>query len=304
MVALRDPVRDHLLFADFAQGVAMGCVLLGVVSKLDYERLLGKLSFVPLVASFALSALLVLLGSGPGASDAKVNLLGFQPVEIIRLLLVLFLAGYFGQRWDVLRHARETRGRLAALTRWVDIPPLEYTLPALVSVALSLLFFFLQRDMGPALIFACLFLALYGMARGSALVPAAGLGMVVGGLRGGLRHRRSAHRPRARFDVALALEQHDPWRRSTGAFAVGVRHRRRVGHGHRAGRSAGGPGGAYRPDSLGAGRGMGLPGRGRRLRAVRVAGLSRATHRRCARAPITNSSWRRAWPRPPLCRSC
>jgi len=63
--------------------------------------------------------------------------------EIIRLpLLVLFLAGYFGQRWDVLRHARETRPRLAVLTRWVDIPPLEYTLPAGGCVALSLLFFF------------------------------------------------------------------------------------------------------------------------------------------------------------------
>src|SRR5208337_4482694 len=89
------------------------------------------------------------------------------------------VSGYFGQRWDVLRHARETRGRLALLTRWVNIPPLEYTLPAAVCVALSLLFFFLQKDMGPALIFACLFLALYGVARSSAVVPAAGLATVV-----------------------------------------------------------------------------------------------------------------------------
>ena len=38
----------------------------------------------------------MLFGRGPGNSDAKVNLFGFQPVEIIRLLLVFFLAGYFG----------------------------------------------------------------------------------------------------------------------------------------------------------------------------------------------------------------
>ena len=181
MVALRDPVRDNLLFVDFAQGAVGGCALLAVLSGLDYERLLGKLSFVPLLASFALSVALVLFGHGPGSSDAKVNLLGFQPVEIIRLLLVLFLAGYFGSRWDVLRHARETRPRLAALTARLDIPPVEYTLPALVSAALSVVFFFLQRDMGPALVFACLFLVLYGMARGSALVPLAGLGLVVAG---------------------------------------------------------------------------------------------------------------------------
>jgi len=154
MIALRDPVRDNLLFVDFAQGAVGGCLLLAVLSSLDYERLLGKLSFVPLLASFALSAALILFGHGPGSSDAKVNLLGFQPVEIIRLLLVLFLAGYFSRRWDVLRHARETRPRLAPLTTRVDIPPVEYTLPALVCAGLSVLFFFLQRDMGPALVFA------------------------------------------------------------------------------------------------------------------------------------------------------
>ncbi|SPF49694.1 Penicillin-binding protein, transpeptidase [Candidatus Sulfopaludibacter sp. SbA4] len=179
MVSLRDPVRDNMLFVDFAQGVAGGCLLLAALSAVDFERLAGKLSYVPLLASFGLSALLILFGHGPGTSDAKVNLLGFQPVEIIRLLLVFFLAGYFGSRWDVLRHARETRSSLAALTRRFDIPPVEYTLPALVSVALSLVFFFLQKDMGPALIFACLFLTLYGVARGGALVPLAGLSLVV-----------------------------------------------------------------------------------------------------------------------------
>jgi cell division protein FtsW (lipid II flippase) len=185
MIALRDPVRDTLLFADFAQGVAAGCILLALASTLNYERLLGRLSFVPLLASFALSAMLVMFGSGPGTSDAKVNLLGFQPVEIIRLLLVLFLAGYFAQRWDVLRHARETRSGLAPLTRHLDIPPLEYVLPAAVCVAFSLLFFFLQRDMGPALVFACLFLVLYGMARESAFAPAVGIALVVAGFAAG-----------------------------------------------------------------------------------------------------------------------
>jgi cell division protein FtsW (lipid II flippase) len=185
MVSLRDPVRDNLLFVEFAQGAAAGAVLLAAFSGLDYERLTGKLSFVPLAASFALSVLLVIFGTGPGTSDAKVNLFGFQPVEIIRVLLVFFLAGYFAQRWDVLRHARETRPKLAALTGRFDIPPVEYTLPVLVSVGLSLVFFFLQKDMGPALVFACLFLTLYGMARGSAFVPIAGFAVLGAGFAGG-----------------------------------------------------------------------------------------------------------------------
>ena len=185
MISLRDPVRDNMLFVDFAQGAAAGALLLAVFGSLDYQRLLGKLSFVPLLASFGLSVLLILFGSGPGTSDAKVNLLGFQPVEIIRLLLIFFLAGYFATRWDVLRHARETRQSLAPLTRRFDIPPVEFTLPALVSVALCLIFFFLQKDMGPALIFACLFLVLYGIARGSVAVPTAGLALLASGFAAG-----------------------------------------------------------------------------------------------------------------------
>ena len=185
MVSLRDPVRDSLLFVDFAQGVAAGCVLLAIASALDFERLLGKLSFVPLLASFALSALLIVFGYGPGTSDAKVNLFGFQPVEIIRILLILFLAGYFAQRWDILRHAREQRPRLKIFNRLGGIPPLEYTIPAFASVALSLLFFFLQKDMGPAMVFTCLFLALYSIARKDTLIAAAGLLFLLAGFVGG-----------------------------------------------------------------------------------------------------------------------
>src|ERR1017187_2733267 len=39
--------------------------------------------------------------------------------------------------------------------------------------------------MGPALVFACLFLVLYGMARSSALAPVAGLALVVAGFAAG-----------------------------------------------------------------------------------------------------------------------
>jgi hypothetical protein len=46
-------------------------------------------------------------------------------------------------------------------------------------------FFFLQKDMGPALVFACLFLTLYGVARGSAFVPLAGLALLGAGFAGG-----------------------------------------------------------------------------------------------------------------------
>lgn len=185
MVSLRDPVRDSMIFAGFAQGVVGGCVLLAALSFFDFRSRLSKLSFVPLLGSFALSVLLIVFGSGPGTSDAKVNLFGFQPVELIRVLLILFLAGYFAERWDILRHAHETRPKVAWLTKYMDLPPLEYTVPVIVCVGLSLLFFFLQKDLGPALVFTCLFLGLYAITRAGTGMLFTGLALLLAGFAAG-----------------------------------------------------------------------------------------------------------------------
>src|SRR5258708_38017507 len=92
MVSLRDPLRDTLMFADFAQGVLWGCLALIVFSIPNYERQLGRLSWVPLLAALLLAIALGIFVTGPGVSDAKVNLFFFQPFERIRILLVQFLA--------------------------------------------------------------------------------------------------------------------------------------------------------------------------------------------------------------------
>lgn len=181
MVSLRDPVRDLLLFAPFAQGVAVGCGCLLAVSLVDLERsVLPRLSYVPLAAALVLSALLVTLGSGPTGSDARVNLFGVQPVDAIRLLVTLFLAGYFARRWELLRELRDSA---VARTRWgaLRVPRRQDVVPVLVALALVLVAFFLQKDLGPALMVACVFLALYGVARGAWVVAAGGLLLLVAG---------------------------------------------------------------------------------------------------------------------------
>ncbi len=182
MLAVRDPLRDLLLFRSFSGGVALGCLALAAASFLRVEgSRLRKASFLALVAALLLSALLIAFGSGPGASDAKVNLLGFQPVEAIKLLLVLFFAGYFAERWEFLREIKERRRVFARLPRWLRPPKLEYALPPLLAIAAVLVFFFLQRDLGPALVFAFLFLLLYAVARGRALLALVGTALVIGG---------------------------------------------------------------------------------------------------------------------------
>ena len=185
MITLRDPVRDTLAFSTFAQGVAGGCLVLALASTLDYRRISGKLSYVFLIASFVLSAGLILFGSGPTGSDAKVNLLGFQPAEVIRVLIVFFLAGYFAERWEFLRTLRDQRKALKNISRWVEVPRLEYLLPVLGGVVVSLAFFFLQKDLGPALLIACLFLAMYAVARDRYLFAFIGLIVILCGFASG-----------------------------------------------------------------------------------------------------------------------
>ena len=185
MVTLRDPLRDTLAFSTFAQGAAAGCVVLALASTLDYRRISGKLSYVFLIASFLLSAALILFGSGPTGSDAKVNLLGFQPAEVIRVLIVFFLAGYFAERWEFLRTLRDQRKGLEKISRWVEVPRLEYLLPVVGGVIVSLAFFFLQKDLGPALLIACLFLAMYAVARDRYLFAFMGLVLILCGFASG-----------------------------------------------------------------------------------------------------------------------
>jgi cell division protein FtsW (lipid II flippase)/cell division protein FtsI/penicillin-binding protein 2 len=179
MMSVRDPLRDLLLYRTFAQGVLGGCALMLAGSLVDYERSpLRRLSFAPLFAAFLFSILLILFGSGPGESDAKVNLLGFQPVEIIKILVVLFLAGYLVERWEFLRELPEKRALPGPLAR-LGIPKLEYLLPPIVAIGLVILFFFLQRDLGPALVLSFLFLTLYCVARGRPWMAVVGMTLVV-----------------------------------------------------------------------------------------------------------------------------
>lgn len=176
MISLRDPLRDTLAFAGFARGVLLGCFAIIAFALPNYERMLGRLSYLPLIGAILLAIALGLFGAGPTGSDAKLELFHVQPVEAIRILLVLFLAGYFAQNWDALRELKQKHGRLA---RRFNLPRLDYVLPAVFGVAAALILFFWLSDLGPALVIGCLFLILYAVARNRAGLAAAGLAVIV-----------------------------------------------------------------------------------------------------------------------------
>jgi cell division protein FtsW (lipid II flippase)/cell division protein FtsI/penicillin-binding protein 2 len=185
MISVNDPLRDRLLFDGFAAGVAAGAVALAAMSQIDFRRLgLDRLAFVFLAAAAALSVLLLVFGSGPGSSGVKVNLFGVQPVELIRPLVAIFLASYFSRRWEFLRELRATAPAYARLGRLALPRPADLA-PVVAGMALVLLFFFFQHDLGPALVISSVFLATYSVARGRGVLAVAGLLILVAGFAGG-----------------------------------------------------------------------------------------------------------------------
>jgi cell division protein FtsW (lipid II flippase) len=172
LVSRGDPVRDTLLFVRYTVGVLVGAGFLGALSLVDVRKpAFVRFSYVPLLAALFLSVLLIVFGDGPGRSGANVNLGPVQPIEAIRLLLALFLAGYFARRWELLRQT----------------PRARYVIPVLAGVGAALMFFFAQKDLGPALFLTCVFLALHAVATGRVSVAAAGLAVLAAGFYIGYR---------------------------------------------------------------------------------------------------------------------
>jgi cell division protein FtsI/penicillin-binding protein 2/cell division protein FtsW (lipid II flippase) len=180
-LSLRDPLRDTLEFKKFAWGVAAGCclLLLPLLRPFSY-RTFSKWIYTPLLLALALFLLLLRFGSGPTGSDARVNLGPFQPVELIKILLVFFLAGYFARKWEWLRELRERR--LPPGLRWLNLPRFSQALPVMCGVGCALILFFVLKDLGPALVTGFLFLTMFSIARGRPGLALCGVAILIGGV--------------------------------------------------------------------------------------------------------------------------
>jgi len=82
-----------------------------------------------------------------------------QPAEVLRVLLITFLASYLAER----RRLLVTTWRRAGPLR---LPPPAYWLPLLGMVGITLLVVVAQRDFGPALLYIATFLAMLYLATG------------------------------------------------------------------------------------------------------------------------------------------
>lgn len=104
-----------------------------------------------------LLVLTILFGSGPEGSGVKVNLLGFQPSEVVKFLTVVFLAGFFATNEKFI----------AEYTRWQK--RWAFFRIALLAILGTVFLFLILGDLGPAIVCCFTFIVLFSFSRGDFL---------------------------------------------------------------------------------------------------------------------------------------
>jgi len=83
----------------------------------------------------------------------------FQPGEFIKIVLVIFIAGYLAEKRALLAGASYRIGP-------ISVPPLPYLLPMLAIFVLVMLIVVVSNDLGTALLFFGIFLTMLFVATG------------------------------------------------------------------------------------------------------------------------------------------
>ena len=206
--SVKDPYRDTFAFTGQVWGVA-GYGLVALIVPLT--RPFGRLALRRYQYAYAAAAVLLMLalasplGHGPGG--VHIQLLGLEPVEFIKLLLVFFVVAYLTER-------RGLHDPTKAL------PPLRDFLPLAVIYGFALLLFLVVKDLGPAVLLFGAFLTLLYLTTQRVLYPLVGNCPAAAG---GLCRVSRALRVFCDTgdDVAATLGQCGPARGAVGGRLVG-----------------------------------------------------------------------------------
>ena len=165
--SVKDPYRDSFAFTGQVWGVALyGMLALLLPLTRPFGRLpLRRYKYAYAGAAVVLMLALMALGHGPGG--IHIQLFGIEPVEFIKILLVLFVASYLAERQGTLGDAK------AALPRLADFGPLAGV------YAFCLGLFLLVRDLGPAVLLFGVFLALLYLTTRRIVYPLVGTALLL-----------------------------------------------------------------------------------------------------------------------------
>jgi cell division protein FtsW (lipid II flippase) len=177
LLSLQDPLRDRFLAKDTLTylGIGIGgmCLLQFFnLRRFNADSTLYRLLFFKglrsaangwpwALVAMALLFSTILFGTGPEGSGVKVNLLGVQPSEIVKYLIMIFLAGFFAANEKFISQYASW-GK-----RW------SFFSFALIATVITLLLFLVLGDLGPAMVICFTFIILFSFSRGDFMYMAA-----------------------------------------------------------------------------------------------------------------------------------
>ncbi len=155
--------------------VALGVIgVLGVTVRSDAWLRLYKYTW----AAAGIGLLLLTFVFGSDVNGARLTLtigpLAGQPSELLKVILVVFLAGYLSENRSLLVEESTRIGPLR-------LPPIPYLAPMVAMWAIALGVVVVQRDLGAALLFFAVFLAMLYIATGRTAYVIGGLLLFVAG---------------------------------------------------------------------------------------------------------------------------
>ncbi len=153
--------------------IAVGMVAMwatvALVRDLNWLR---RYKYTFAILGIGLVAATLVFGSDAGSGSGvklwfNFGFFQFQPSELLKVLLVIFLAGYLDDKRDLL----VSQYKIGPL----KLPPVPYIAPLLMLWALAIVLFVIQKDLGSALLFFGIFLAMLYVASGRPFFVVSGL---------------------------------------------------------------------------------------------------------------------------------
>ncbi len=203
-----------------AMWITLGLVVFGVIVLVPWDEILLKRTRMSLFdhmahyryAWLSLGMALIMatffFGTDPNQSGVRawltVGPITFQPSELLKIVLVIFLASYLDER----------RMQLVSGMEWfgVKLPSIAAVLPLLMMWGIAMVLIVIQRDLGAALLLFSVFLAMIYVATGRGLYAGGGLlAFLIGAY--ALHHLL----PIVQLRVALWL---DPWMQERGYQSI------------------------------------------------------------------------------------
>lgn len=159
--------------------LVIGLAALLAVTALPRDlRWLRRYRYTWLIGGLALLVLTILIGQNPANVGPRLWLwfgigrVYYQPSELLKILLVAFLASYFAD------HQRYMRDDTLRIGRWA-VPSPAFLGPVLLMWGVCVVMLVWQRDLGAATLFFVVFMLMLYIASGQWLLLAGGAALVV-----------------------------------------------------------------------------------------------------------------------------